>query len=793
MSTTCSTSLIAVHLACQSLLSFESDIAITGAINLRLFPFAVKEDPVDALGITTDKGACLAFDDKASGIVRGEGGGVLVLKRLSDAVRDLNPIYALIRGSATNNDGKSSSVGAPNPLAQAALLKTAWEKGKIDPRHIDYIEAHGTGTRIGDPIEIQGIGKAFAEFTNDKQFCAVGSVKTNIGHLTGGASGLASLIKTILALKNNLIPPSLHFQEPNSFIDFPNTPIFVASRALPWPVTSRPRLAGISAFGFNGSNCHVVLEEAPARAQQALLPPQKLPFLFSHRTLSGLKKQMQIHLDFFREKNNLRLEDISYTLMKGRNHYASQCLLTASSLDELIATMEQTLSEKELPLTSPPKTNFEELFKNLSPHLLSLPTYVFEPKRFWLEPKKWNDEDKIVQSLTHREPVILPVQEVLLNLFEEVLGMEKIAPTDNFFDLGGESLAGMEIIHAIHKRLDKKISYQDLFQYPRIIDLALFLENKGLTSFQSIARVERQEYNPLSYGQRRLWILHQMQDHPIAYNIYDTLHFETSLNLPAFKNALDQLVQRHSSLHTIFVQKEGEPQQKLIDPKPFPLYILEVSSLDDAKKEIEILRNTPFDLENGPLAKALLIRLSATSYLFFFMIHHIIADGWSIRIIIEELLTFYNQQTDLAPIKIDSIDFSHWQNTLFASEKFKALENYWLKEFAGSLPVCEIPGDKIRPAVFHFQGARKIFRLSQTEQLALTRMGHETGSTLFMVLLSSIYALINRYTGQTDLIIGSPVSGRSHPDLKPLIGFFVNTLAIRCSLNSQESFLTLLR
>lgn len=788
VSTTCSTSLIAVHLACQSLLSFECDLAITGAVNLRLFPFAIKEDPIDALGITTDKGACLAFDDQASGIVRGEGAGALVLKRFSDAIRDRNPIYALIRGSATNNDGKSSSVGAPNPLAQASLLKTAWEKGRIDPRHIDYIETHGTGTRIGDPIEIQGITKAISAFTEDKQFCAIGSVKTNIGHLTGGASGLASLLKTILALKNNQIPPSLHFKEPNSFIDFPNTPVFVANRPLSWPPKSHPRLAGISAFGFNGSNCHIVIEEAPNRSRPIEISTKKLPFLFSHRNLTGLERQLKVYLAFFRNiPLEIRVEDISYTLAKGRNHYPVQSLFMASSVGELIKDIELALSNG-LKLDPIPKMNFDEIFQGLSPILVSLPSYVFEQKRFWLESKSWSDEDRIAPPVALKEKEVLSVQEQLLRLFGEVLGVDSIDSSDNFFDLGGDSLAGMEIINSIHKKLEKKISYQDLFNNPRVIDLSLFLEGKDRSFFQPIPRHAIQEFCPLSYGQRRLWILHQMQDHPIAYNIHDTYHFETLLDLRAFRNALNLLVQRHTDLHTVFLQKDGEPYQKLIDPQPFDLTVLKASSIDDAKGQIASLRNQPFDLEKGPLAKALLLQLSPTSSLFFFMIHHIIADGWSIRIIIEELLKLYTGNINLEQIRINSIDYCHWQRELFLSEKFKAMESYWLKELAAPVPVCEIPGDKTRPAVFHFEGARKTFRLSRPEQTALTRIGSGAGGTLFMVLLSSVYTLIYRYTGQTDLIVGSPVSGRSHADLKSLIGFFVNTLAIRCCLNPNGNF-----
>lgn len=790
VSTTCSTSLVAVHLACQSLLNLESDLILVGAINLRIFPFSFKDDPVDALGITSQSnGGCYAFDDRADGIARGEGAGALVLKRYQDALKDGNHIYGLIRGSHVNNDGKSSNVGSPNPTAHAMLMKKTWEKSGIDPRNISYIEAHGTGTRIGDPIEVQGITKAFSHFTQDKQFCGLGSVKTNIGHLTGGASGLAGLIKTVLALHYQKIPPSIHFKKPNEFIDFPSTPLFVVNKLLSWPRGAASRLAGVSAFGFNGTNCHILLEEAPLLQKETPTIKNALPFLFTHRTTSGLKKQIKKYLTFLESnKSEISLEDVSYTLAIGRDHYSKQTVVFASSLDELRSKMKDWLNDDNARVINENSFNWKEIFKDLKPRLISLPSYEFESKRFWIEAPKWNDDDKRVHvssaaaDKNHNSILIQLVQ-----MFEEVTGISKIKPEDNFIELGGDSLLGIEIINLIHLRMNKKISYQEFFQNPKIIDLAKLLEVKERALFQNIPKAPFQELYPLSYGQRRLWILQQMQDHPVAYNMYDTYQFDKEIDLIAFQNAFNLLVERHAAFRSIFIDVNGVPFQKILKAHPFDLTIRYVNFIEDAHEQINLFKNSCLDLENGPLAKAILFILPNNVSIFFFMVHHIISDGWSIRNIIDELLKLY-QGIELKPLFIDTYDFCYWQHHNNLNQKFANLKDFWFKKLASPLPVSELPGDKIRPAVFNFQGARKKFAISEELEGLLSKSASSESATLFMLLLSSVYILIYKYTGQTDIIVGSPISGRFHSELSPLVGFFVNTLALRCHLNPAASY-----
>ena len=258
--TACSTSLVAVHLARQSLLSGETDMALVGAISVRVPHRAGYV--YDGTGVVSPDGRVRAFDARANGTVFGSGGGVLVLKRLADALADGDCIHALIKGSAVNNDGSAKAgYSAPSVAAQADAVVEALANAGVDADAVSYLEAHGSGTPVGDPIEVTALTKAFRAYTQRRGYCALGSVKTNLGHLDA-AAGLAGMIKTVLALKHRQIPPSLHFTEPNPEIDFPSTPFYVPTCISEWE-SEGPRRAGVMSTGMGGTNAHVVLEEAP--------------------------------------------------------------------------------------------------------------------------------------------------------------------------------------------------------------------------------------------------------------------------------------------------------------------------------------------------------------------------------------------------------------------------------------------------------------------------------------------------------------------------------------------------
>ncbi|WP_216843103.1 type I polyketide synthase, partial [Granulicella sp. S190] len=323
--TNCSTSLVAVCQACQSLLSYQCDIALAGGSAIAVPQtggYFSREG-----GIESPDGHCRTFDALARGTVGGNGAGLVVLKRYDAALADGDQIYAVIRGFATNNDGGDKvSYTAPSIAGQSAAIAAALAMADVDVESIGYIEAHGTGTSLGDPIEMAALTEVFRRHTTRKQFCGVGSVKSNIGHL-GSAAGVAALIKTVLALKNRKIPPSLHYQTPNPAIDFKNSPFYVASSLIDWEEGLEPRRAGVSSFGVGGTNAHVVLEEAPVIVTVPSHEWQILPI--SAKTSSSrdrMTKALTAYLDSEQPPN---LADAAYTLQIGRREFAHrQVLLT---------------------------------------------------------------------------------------------------------------------------------------------------------------------------------------------------------------------------------------------------------------------------------------------------------------------------------------------------------------------------------------------------------------------------------------------------------------------------------
>jgi len=343
--TACSSSLVAVHLACGSLWNGESNLALAGGVNLILSP-AITINFTKAGAMAPD-GRCKAFDARANGYVRSEGAGLVVLKPLSRALADGDPIYAVIRGSAVNQDGRSNGLMAPNPLAQEGVLREAYRRAGVSPGHVQYVEAHGTGTFLGDPIEANALGTVVAIDRPPGRPCALGSVKTNLGHLEA-AAGVAGLIKVALALNHLEIPPSLHFQEPNPHIPFDELSLRVQTTLGPWPAHSGPALAGVSSFGFGGTNAHVVLEEAPQsdlgmqNAEWKVCNPESAHLLpLSARSPEALHSLARAYQNSLAAPESpASLHDICYSASVRRSHHDYRLALTGHSVEQLSEVLE---------------------------------------------------------------------------------------------------------------------------------------------------------------------------------------------------------------------------------------------------------------------------------------------------------------------------------------------------------------------------------------------------------------------------------------------------------------------
>jgi amino acid adenylation domain-containing protein len=349
--TACSTSLVAVALACRSLLHYECDAALAGGVSIS-FPQLRGYLYLEG-GMVSGDGHCRTFDAKADGTVFGSGAGVVVLKRLSDALESRDRILAVVRGFAVNNDGAQKvAYTAPSADGQAEVIALAQAMAGVDPRAIGYVEAHGTATPLGDPIEVAGLTKAFRAGTPDRGFCALGSVKPNIGHLDA-AAGVAGLVKTVFALRERVLPPTLHFSAPNPLIDFASSPFTVSARATPW-ASDGPRLAGVSAFGVGGTNAHVVLEEAPAAPVSAGTRRHHLVVLSAKTepALAASGRRLAAHLE---EQPGLEPGDVARTLQTGRRafeHRRAGVASDAASLRALLAG-ERSLASGTAPGPAP--------------------------------------------------------------------------------------------------------------------------------------------------------------------------------------------------------------------------------------------------------------------------------------------------------------------------------------------------------------------------------------------------------------------------------------------------------
>jgi amino acid adenylation domain-containing protein/FkbM family methyltransferase len=419
--TACSTSLVAVHYACQALLAGECDTALAGGVSVKI-PQVVAA-PYEEGGIDSLSGHCRAFDAGADGTVWGNGVGLVVLKRLEDALADGDPIRAVILGSAINNDG-AHKVGftAPSIEGQAEVISAAQARAEISPDTVTYIEAHGTGTPLGDPIEVAALTRAFRPGTERNGFCALGSVKTNIGHL-GAAAGVAGLIKAVLALEHRQIPPSLGFATPNPAIPFAASPFYVQTQLADWPRSETPRRAGVSSFGMGGTNAHVVLEEPPSPAPAEPSRTWQLLTL-SARSEAALEAAAGRLADWLDRHADADLADIAWTLQTGRRAFPCRRIVLCRDVEEARQALRgrdphrpegegedgrSALLEAGHLWLAGGAVDWQAVHAGERRRRIPLPTYPFERRRYWIEPGIDPGHAAAPASREDREPLDAPV------------------------------------------------------------------------------------------------------------------------------------------------------------------------------------------------------------------------------------------------------------------------------------------------------------------------------------------------------------------------------------------------
>ncbi len=378
----------------------------------------------------------------------------------------------------------------------------------------------------------------------------------------------------------------------------------------------------------------------------------------------------------------------------------------------------------------------------------------------------------------------------LAAIWQEVLGLAKeIGVHDNFFDIGGHSLRATTLVSKIHKELNVDLPLRDVFRHSTIESMAAAISRLDEQTFVAIPVADAREVYPQSFAQKRLFILNQLEDAELSYNMPEAMLLEGALDRARFEEAFRKLVARHETLRTGFEMVDGEASQRIYQDVNFDV---EFYRADEQEAEETVRRFVrPFDLANPPLLRVGLVELAPERHILMYDMHHIISDGVSMEIFVEEFVRLYGGE-QLEPLRIQYKDYTVWQHSQEQKERLKRQETYWLDMFQGELPVLEMPTDYPRPAVQSYEGQTLEFFFDASKTDGLKQLASETGTTLFMVLLAAYNVLLHKYSGQEDVVVGTPIAGRNHGDVQPLIGIFLNTLAIRSYPASEKTFLSYL-
>jgi amino acid adenylation domain-containing protein len=396
------------------------------------------------------------------------------------------------------------------------------------------------------------------------------------------------------------------------------------------------------------------------------------------------------------------------------------------------------------------------------------------------------------------------VEETLARIWCEELRLERVSINANFFHLGGHSLKATMMCAKVSKELNVKVSIIDVFKTPTIRGLSQYIKSTTEDKYESIKVTEVREYYDVTHSQKRLWALSYVKEASLTFNLPSAYLLEGKLNKKAFTKVFETLVERHESLRTVFITVEDEPKQKILSLKEtgFALEYIDLREIENkelkAREWVDNELDIYFDLMKGPLLRVKLIRLEEEKYLFLFTMHHIISDNASMGVLFNEILLLYERYQEgkdntLEPLRIQYKDYAAWQNERCIGEKIKMMKSYWLNQLQGELPVLTFSTDRKRPEIKGYDGDVKGFYLDEELTGQLRSLGQQNDVTLFILLLTAIKVLLYRYTGQTDIIVGTPVDGREHADLEGQIGFYINTLALRTRFSPEETFETLLK
>ncbi|MDO8971848.1 MAG: condensation domain-containing protein, partial [Saprospiraceae bacterium] len=505
-----------------------------------------------------------------------------------------------------------------------------------------------------------------------KQFCAIGSIKSNIGHLDA-AAGIAGFIKTVLMLKHKKLPASLHFENPNPNIHFEDTPFYVIDNFADWTSGPTPRLAGVSSFGVGGTNAHVILEEAPVMAESDLTEKWRLLTL-SAKTQSALDAATRNLASHIRQQDDLNLADVAYTLHVGREPFRFRRAVVCKDRADALEALETTGPERFLTAVSESAcflnslarlwlagedVKWDQLYRNEHRMRVPLPTYPFEGKRYWIEtvPSVFTPESSTSPDISADS-----VEQVVAEIWQNLLGIEKIGRDDKFFELGGDSLSASQVVSRIREIFHVEIPLDIFFEDASMSALVNFVRKSRLEEAQANGADSRFSSDPdfmqiqpvlreggvcVSFSQERMWFLSRLDPENFAYNLSGGYRFKGWIRVDILERCLTEIVRRHEMMRSIFRDMDGKLVQVVLPPFAFPLPVVDLQEVSVSEREQMAQRlsgeeaRRPFDLSTGPFFRAVLLRLSEDDHILVLTMHHIITDGWSFDVFVRELEVLY--------------------------------------------------------------------------------------------------------------------------------------------------------
>ncbi|MEX2631035.1 MAG: amino acid adenylation domain-containing protein, partial [Tistlia sp.] len=850
----CPGAAVAIHRAVSALRSGEIEQALVGAANLliRPEPFALLSEA----GQLSPTDSVASFGREARGHLRAECVATLLLKPLSRALADGDHVHALIRGSAVNYNGQGgASIAAPNVESHAELVRTCYRQAGIDPRQVRYIEAQGMGNALADLVEWQAFNRALRDLAREREVtlepgaCRIGTLKPTMGH-GESASALAALFKIVRSLETGVIHKVLNFAEHHPDLEREGQPCTIATETAPWPRTAGPRLAGLHAYGMGGINAHLLIEEFTGAGQEARRGAPEGPVLIvlsakSETALAALARGLHDDLDDAPEGEATSiaarrpppsLADIAYTLQVGREELERRLAWVVGSREELrralAAWLEGAPAGGGVPVfqgssseaaTAAPAAGADlaalaaywvaggaldwSALHDPGARRVRLPVYPFDRQRYWIEPAAHAPAEE--RPAEPGEDGARRIRERLVARLAEALDTPAgaIDPGRHLYDFGIDSLLGMKLLRGLARDFGIAVQARDLVEHPTIEALARHLGRQldGPTApGEAVPPVPERPAParrcPLSEGQKGLWSLQQLDPAMGAYNIPLCFHLAGPLDLAALEQAFRALPDRHPLLGSRLLEEDGV---LLREARPEPLPAIERHEAAGLGAEALLARikaraKAPFDLEAGPLARLEVFSRAPEDHHLLLTLHHLVFDGGSFLPVCRSLFGHYREILQgLPPAPAaeadDYADFVAWEQALLAGPEGEAHRAYWREQLAGSPPATALPTDFPRAAARRFEGQTHRVRLDPALSRRLRAFARERRMTLSTVFLGLFAVVLQRWTGQDDLIVGMPDRGRSEERFETAVGYFVNMLPLRARNLGAGSFEELLR